>query len=341
MYHVAILANLKKNAPQHPDFAADHWADLDSEHTIEALAEVLRQSGHRTTFLEANVDLLDRLREVKPDICFNLAEGHFGDSREAQVPALLEMLRIPYTGSRVLTNAISLDKVMTKRIWQSFGLRTAPFQEFSSVDAPLDPSLAFPLFVKPSREGTGTGVTPDSIVENVNELRGRIEYVLRTYKQPALVERFLKGREVTVGVIGNPPHQYVFPPIEIDSQGVAPQERGLYSHHVKTQVTDVHALERLADLEPAVMAEVKQLALDAHNTLKALDVSRTDIRFDEDGLPYLLEINTLPGMSPGFSDLPLAADWIGKDYHWLVNTILNLACQRYGMPATEPQFPSQ
>src|SRR5436305_1227301 len=142
-YHVAILANLKKNAPRLANQPPDAWADLDAEHTIESLAEAMRQAGHRVTFLEANVELIDKLREVKPDICFNIAEGHYGDSREAQIPALLELLKIPYTGSRVLTQAISLDKVMTKRVWQSFGIRTAPFQQFIQTDEPLSPELRF------------------------------------------------------------------------------------------------------------------------------------------------------------------------------------------------------
>src|SRR5437764_13132105 len=115
MYHVAILANLKKNAPKTGQHRPDAWADLDSEATIEGIAQALREGGHKATFLEANVDLLDSLRKVKPDICFNIAEGHYGDSREAQIPALLELLRLPYTGSRVMTQAISLDKTMTKR----------------------------------------------------------------------------------------------------------------------------------------------------------------------------------------------------------------------------------
>ncbi|MCC7452475.1 MAG: hypothetical protein IT324_34055 [Anaerolineae bacterium] len=340
MYHVAILANLKKNAPRTPDQPPDAWADLDSEHTIDAIAAALREGGHRATFLEANVDLMDKLREVKPDICFNIAEGHYGDSREAQIPALLELLRIPYTGSRVMTQAISLDKTMTKRIWRSFGLRTAPFQSFESVDDPLDPELTSPLFVKPSREGTGIGVTAQSIARNEAELRERVDYVIRTYEQPALVERFLSGRELTVGVIGNPPHQFVFPPIEVRTDLVAPEENGLYTHHVKAHIDDAMSYLNIPELEPEFLAEVQQLALDAHNTLGALDVSRTDIRCDEAGKPYLLEINTLPGLSPGFSDLAIGADVVNMGYMWLINTILNLACQRYGMPAPEPVIPS-
>jgi D-alanine-D-alanine ligase len=341
MYHVAILANLKKNAPKLAGEAHDKWADLDSESTIHALAESLERAGHRATFLEANLELLDKLREVRPDICFNIAEGHYGDSRESQFPALLELLKIPYTGSRILTHAISLDKVMTKRVWKSFGLRTAPFQEFHSVNDPLDSELTFPLFVKPAREGTGAGVTIKSIVENESQLREQVDYVIRAFEQPALVEKFLSGREITVGVIGNAPRQYVFPPIEVNTHAIAPEERGLYTHYVKAHIDDAMSYLEPAELEPALLAEVQQMALAAHNTINALDVSRTDIRFDEHGVPYLLEINTLPGMSPGFSDLPIAADLIGMGYDWLVSTIVNLACERYGLAAPQAVIPDK
>ncbi|HVO41282.1 MAG TPA: hypothetical protein VMT34_01605 [Aggregatilineales bacterium] len=340
MYHVAVLANLKKNAPKLTEDHPDAWADLDSDKTVSALCKTIEEAGHRATFLEANVTLLDKLRELKPDICFNIAEGHYGDSREAQVPALLELLRIPYTGSRVLTQAISLDKVMTKRVWQSFGLRTSPFQAFTRVDEPLNPDLRFPLFVKPAREGTGMGVTAKSIAENDTELREQVDLVIRRYRQPALVERFLAGRELTVGIIGNPPNQYVFPPIELDTREIAPDDRGLYTHHVKAHFDEISYL-RPAKLKPGMLAEVQKLALDAHNAIESLDVSRVDIRCDENDTPYLLEINTLPGMSPGFSDLAVAADMIDMGYSWLVHTILNLACHRFGLPAPEVVLPKR
>jgi len=217
-------------------------------------------------------------------------------------------------------------------------LRTAPFQEFTRADEPLDPELVFPLFVKPAREGTGAGVSVDSVAHNERELRERVEYVLRTYVQPALVERFLAGRELTVGVIGNVPRQYVFPPVELHLSEVAPSEMGIYTHVVKSLSETAYVRE--AELPPAMKADVQRLVLDAHNAIGTLDVSRVDIRCDEDGVPYLLEINTLPGMSPGFSDLLLATEIIGRDYDWLVHTILNLACQRFGLPAPEPIIPA-
>jgi len=160
---VALLANLKKNAPTLLGTSPDRWDDLDSEETIQAIMQAIEAGGHDVTFLEGDTSLFETLPRVKPDICFNICEGHSGDSREAHVPALLEMLRIPYTGSQVLTLALALDKPMTKRVLTYHGLPTPPFQVFERVAEPLNSELEFPLFVKPSREGTGMGVTAESI----------------------------------------------------------------------------------------------------------------------------------------------------------------------------------
>ena len=172
-FKIAVLANLKKNAPHWDGMPEDQWDDLDSEKTINAIQEALRSNGHSSEFFEGDLTLMTELPKYKPDICFNICEGHFGDSREAQVPALLEMLRIPYTGSRLFTLALALDKPMTKRILWWHELPTPAFQEFDRADEPLNDDLRFPLFVKPSREGTSMGVSAKSIVHTEEELRDR------------------------------------------------------------------------------------------------------------------------------------------------------------------------
>src|SRR5512137_617873 len=198
-FKVALLANLKKNAPKFEGMAADQWADLDSEKTANALVEAIRAGGHICEFLEGNISLFETLPVYKPDICFNICEGHFGDARESHVPSILEMLRIPYTGSKVLTLALALDKPMTKRVIAFHDLPTPEFQTFERIDEELSPEMVFPLFVKPSREGTGMGVSRNSIVYNEDEMREQISVIINKYKQPALVERYIEGREVTVG----------------------------------------------------------------------------------------------------------------------------------------------
>ncbi len=202
-FRVAVLANLKQNAPKTEGMPMDLWADLDLEKTTIAILKAIQGNGHTCEFFEGNIMMVEELLKFKPDICFNICEGHVGDAREAQVPAILEMLRIPYTGSKVLTLALTLDKAMTKRILHWHALPTPDFQTIERIDEPLNEELTFPLFVKPGREGTGMGVTANSIVHNEEQLRIQVRQILEEYKQSALVERFIEGREVTVGVVGN------------------------------------------------------------------------------------------------------------------------------------------
>ena len=349
--HVALLANLKKNAPAVPGTAADYWADLDSEHTVEAIADALRQRGHVVTFLEGDATLYDRLREEQPDICFNICEGHFGDSREAHVPAILEMLRIPYTGSKVLTLALALDKPMTKRVLTFHGLPTPPFQVFERPDEPLDPTLSFPLFVKPSRQGTGMGISAQSIAHDELAFRSQIKHLLEAYEEPVLVERFIAGRDVTVGMMGNlaPPVAWrvpdneeaprVFyglqflPPLEIELGAYDQEEGGVYTYRAKVELADKLNYICPARLSPSQVEELNWLAAATFRVTGCLDVARVDFRLDEtdDETPYILEINPLPGLSPGISDLVIEAEAEGIMHAELVNLVIDTALMRYGM----------
>ncbi len=261
------------------------------------------------------------------------------------MPALLEMLGIPYTGSRVLTNGISLDKTLTKRIWRDRRLPVAPFQEFTSPDDPLRPELKFPLFVKPAREGTGMGVDANAIVNSEKELRERLQYIINTYQQPALVETFLSGREFTVGILGRAdaklysrhPEWYDkdgfhrFPVLELDiTRSVTPN---VYGQAAKSKsVGEEGAPDYFcpAELEPDLEKKLKYFAWRAHNVLGTLDVSRTDIRLDDEGNPRLIEINTLPGLTPNYSDLCLQAAAEGIEYKDLILDILYLAAGPLG-----------
>jgi D-alanine-D-alanine ligase len=286
------------------------------------------------------------LRDFVPDICFNISEGITGDSREAQVPALLEMLHIPYTASRVFTNAVSLDKTMTKRIWRDMGLPTALFQEFITGDEPLDPNLQFPLFAKPAREGTGMGMDAGAILNNEQELRERVRMLIGHYRQPALVEEYLPGREFTIGVMGRsdapfysrhpelygPDGFHHFYPLEVDtSHSVTP---GVYGHEAKSLYFDENGVPSFlcpADVTPELDADLHIIAKRAHQAINAVDISRVDIRLDARGKPRLLEINTLPGLSPGFSDLCVIAKAEGLSYQDLILEILYLGASRFGL----------
>lgn len=348
--NVALLANLKKNAPHVQGQALDQWADLDSEATVQALQEAIRAGGHACTFLEGDLRLVDSLRALKPDICFNICEGHFGDARESQVPALLEMLRLPYTGSRVLPLALCLDKPMTKRVLMWHDLPTPAFQIFERADEPLDDDMVFPLFVKPSREGTGMGVSAESVVRNEAELRERLKVTLDRYRQTALVEHFIDGREVTVGLVGNcvgprarrlpgnfygraiEPGLRLFPALEINLEPYQTTDV-VYSNRLKTDLADADYTVCPAPLDEALAEELQYLTAAAFRVTGCQDVARVDFRLsaDEGWKPYILEINPLPGLSPGISDLVLEAEAAGVDYVGLVNLILDQALARYGL----------
>jgi D-alanine-D-alanine ligase len=347
-WRVAVIANIKdENQPKPEGVPADAFADFDHIETIHHIQNAIESDGHETQFLMADRSLPQTVQEYNPDICLNIAEGLGGDAREAHVPALLEMLEIPYTGSRVLTNAISLDKTLTKRIWRDRRLPVAPFQEFLTGEEPLRPDLNFPLFVKPAREGTGMGVDSKAIVKKEGELRERVKWVINSYQQPALVETFLSGREFTVGVMGRADAKlysrhpgwyddkdgfHRFPVLELDaSRSVTPR---VYSQAAKAKdVGEKGAPDYIcpADIDPELEKKLKHFASRAHILLNALDVSRTDIRLDDEGNPRLLEINTLPGLTPDYSDLCLQAKAEGIAYNDLVLDILYLAAGRWGL----------
>jgi len=346
-WKVAVLANIKDDKVAKPEgVPPDAFADFDHIETIDSIRAALETDGHQTVFIQADIDLPYSLRAEKPDICFNIAEGLGGDAREAQVPALLEMLQIPYTGSRVLANGISLDKTLTKRIWRDRRLPVAPFQEFSIGDEPLRSDLEFPLFVKPAREGTGMGVDMNAIVNNEKELRERAGYIINTYQQPALVETFLPGREFTVGILGRAdakmysrhPEWYEkdgfhrFPILELDmTRSVTPM---VYSQEAKSKDVGEEGAPGYfcpANIEPELEKKLKYFALRAHIILNALDVSRTDVRLDAQGNPRVMEINTLPGLTSDYSDLCLQSKAEGIRYEDLILEILYLGASRWGM----------
>ncbi len=349
-FRVALLANLKVNAPKFEGMPQDQWDDLDSEKTINALVNAIRAGGNSCEFLEGNLSLVDSLQKFKPDICFNICEGHFGDAREAHVPALLEMLRIPYTGSRVLTLALALDKPMTKRVLAYHDLPTPPFQTFERVDEPLSTDMNYPLFVKPSREGTGMGVSGRSIVRDEDELREQVDFILKRYKQPALVEGYIEGREVTLGVVGNligpvarrlpeddeaPRIQSglrFFPPMEVNLKPFEDSDV-VYSGRLKVDMADQLDYLCPAPLDSDMVDELNWLTAAVFRVTGAMDVSRVDFRLDvhDNWKPYILEINPLPGLSPGISDLVIEAAAEGVDHTYLVNMILDTALERYGM----------
>lgn len=346
-WRIALIANTKEGFFHQPGDPPDAGSEFDRKETLEAIAAALESDGHWVHLCEANYTLPEALMNLRPHICFNIAEGLYGDGREAQTPALLELMGIPYTGSRVVANAISLDKTQTKRIWQQHGLPTADFVECSSQAQlrALDFSgLNFPLLVKPAREGSGMGIDRNSLVWDQEALRRQVSWALDAYRQPILVEEYLPGREFTVGFIGNrgfagwedrlvsydPDGYHWFPVLEIDTRpSVSP---GVYGHDAKDlalQAAGAPSYLCPADIPERLRAELIDIAKIAAEALGTCDVGRVDFRLDAQGKPHLLEINTLPGLNPSLSDLCIMAAAERMEYQTLIKEILYLAADRF------------
>ena len=363
-FTVALLYNLKQNAPHKDNEPWDAWNELDSEKTVGNIERVLRAGGHEVIGMEGDVTLPQKLSRYKIDIAFNTCEMHYGASREAQIPAILDALRMPYTGSGVLPMSLSLDKPMAKRVMAFHGLPTPLFQTFVNSDEKLDSKLVFPLFVKPSREGSGIGITAQSVCRNARELREQVKWCIDTYHQPALVEEYIEGREFTLGMLGNLPWSIkscndgvppapiaalkmakpkqiktkvpetlrIFPPLEIDLSTCPPEEAGLYTSVIKGKLYEVPKYLCPAPVSKKLWAKMEQLAAGTFAALECTDFARVDFRIRQDtGEPTILEINPLAGLQEGISDIVMAGEADGVGFAALINGILDAALQRNGL----------
>jgi len=326
---VGITYNLKKDFTDQEDRPIDHLEEFDSEETIDAIRKVLEGDGHRVVKLGGDTGLINRLRESPPDIVFNIAEGSQGRNREAHIPALLEFLNIPYTGSDPLTLSLTLDKSMAKRVVMSEGVPTPRFKKVKRMEDLRDLGLRYPLFVKLCDEGSSKGVRLDSKITNPSSLTERVRWLLEIYGPPILVEEFVAGPEFTVGVLGNE-HPSVLGVMQIQIKGIPPHE-AIYSLEVKREWEQRVRYLCPPPISSELLKRIEDVALRAYQALDCRDVSRVDIRVGEDGVPYFLEINPLPGLSPVYGDLPIMARQMGWEYARLVKTIFHHALERYGL----------
>ena len=306
-------------------FSEEQVAEFDSAGTIAALEQTLQSLGYTTERIGSGLALAGQLAAGKRwDLVFNFAEGLHGRSREAQVPALLEMYGVPYTFSDPLVCALTLDKAMTKRVIQSAGLHTPRFFVVRSSDDVKSIDLELPLFAKPLAEGTGKGVDEHSHVESVEDLRKVCVRLLERFRQPVLVEEYLPGREFTTAILGTGRDAAVIGTMEIAIRKNAPAAD--YSYIVK------ELCEQWVDYVPmpqgALREEVEELALRAYQVLECRDTGRVDIRLDAQGRPAFIEINPLPGIHPTHSDLPMIATQEGMAYEELIRRIVHSALAR-------------
>jgi len=325
---VGLTYNLKDDLPSFLATTRDASAEYDSEATVNRVRRALEHGGHEVVMCPYGPKMFDALRNSRPNIVFNIAEGWEGRARESVVPAILEYLSIPYTGSDPVTLGLCLDKTLAKRVAQSFGITTAPFAEVTSALSDVSSlNLSFPLFVKPAYEGSSKGITGKCLVEDAEELLDTVNAMLGQYSQPVLIEEFLPGREFTVGIIGNDTVQ-VFPPMEVRPKGASDSTAFVYCYD--TKVSNGEELLCPGPISPALEEELRRLSVEVARAFKLRDFSRIDFRLDREGRVNLLEINPLPGFSE-VSLYPLCAQAAGFDFDTLVNTILTIALRRHGL----------
>ena len=329
---IALTYNLKKKDDTKPE---DYFSEYDSEETIGSIVCALQKKGHKVEAIDVEYPkLFSYFSKNNVDMVFNIAEGVRGKFRESEVPAILDYLNIPYTGSGTFSLALALNKTLTKKILRAENIPTPDFQVFSRGNEELDPSLKFPLIVKPNCEGSAKGIDKSNVVSNREDLLKKAREIIGTYHQDALIEEFIDGKELTVGILENGKTR-VLPILEIDFSDCNASGEYFYSWRMKEYQGDSNlgltpSFHCPARLDKKTEEQVKEAALKTHKAVGCLDISRTDIRLDKNNVPYVLEINPLPGLDPKESNFPIMAYAAGMKYEDLIEAILLSASERKG-----------
>jgi len=303
----------------------DANAEFDHPSTVDVITNAIQSQGFQVKRIGNAASLLEKIDNLDVDIVFNISEGMYGRNRESQVPILLEMAGIPFVGADALTLGITLDKVMAKKIFIADGIPTPRHFEIKSVNDMVDTDhLNFPLMVKPRFEGSSKGLSERSRVGNREELIKQAEFIINTYKQPALVEEFIRGEEFTVALVGNEPVE-VLPPVQVKIDGKLKLDDMFYTF---ARISS-DKLEYVcpAPISQALNKELLELAQRAYQAVDCRDFGRVDFRVDNQGRPYVLEINPLPCLSTE-DVFMLIAKVIGITYEEMVGRILNTALKR-------------
>lgn len=336
---IAFLYNIRCQYPDANNPCTQLETDFDDPVTVKTMIRRFKQCGYDVLPIEADQKAYLKLNKHKKDIelAFNYAEGIFGRDREAHLPAMLEMLQIPYTGSPPLTQAMVLNKAKTKEMLMANNIPTLPFQVFTAPDARLKRSLRFPLIVKPVGQGSSAGIVNRSVVYDEHMLRYQVQWIRQTFSQPALVEPFLSGREFSVAMLGNPP--MILPIIEPNHAALPPSYAPIDSLEVKWYFEEGKTGEDYlmcpAQLDKPLKAKISRICYRTWESLGVLDWCRIDIRCNTQGNPYVLEVNSPAGMLPPeisqTSYFPLAARKAGIEYNELIQAIINTARKRYSL----------
>jgi D-alanine-D-alanine ligase len=327
---------------------SDKFAEWDEMETIEAVKSALERNGREVILIEADENAYDTLRAERPDIVFNIAEGFGGAARESYIPTILEMLNIPYTASDPITTGICHDKSRCKEVLRAYGVPTPGNLTHAYSPGEIE-KIGFPLFVKPLHEGSSKGIFNTSVVNTLEELDKELARIKEHYDQPALVEQYLDGREFTVALLGNGDSVRVLPIIEINMDCIPQGYNRIFSYEVKwyfdTRENKLDIFTCPAKISKKLKNRIEEICLRAYKVLRIRDWARIDVRCaspsppskGEEGDPYIIEVNPLPGILPNPDDnscFPKAAREAGIGYDEMINMVLEMAMDRYGISTT-------
>lgn len=337
--NIAFIYNVRHVKPSLDDKRATMEAEFDTPETISGICLALKNLGHKVFQIEADENAYHKLKRLKNkiDLVFNIAEGLHGEDREGQVPAMLEMLQIPYVGSRPLAQSLCLNKAKAKEILKHRGIPTPSFQVFRTGLEEADKTLRFPLIIKPNSEGSSKGIWQNSVVKDEKELKERVKEIIEKLNQPVIAEELLQGREFTIGLIENNPVE-VLAPVEIDYSGLPENYVKIDSYETKWLIDnpdgEVDTVICPANVDEKLWAKMKEVCINAKEALEVLDWCRIDVRLDDEGLPHILEINQIPGIIPDpreNSRFPLSARKANYSYEQMLQKIIDSACKRYNI----------
>ena len=298
------------------------------EKTATLIANIIQQTGHHCASLPVTSNLssfLQQIENFKPDLIFNLFTGE--GYQQTFIPTLLEWLNIPYTGSDNLTHCLALNKPLTKKIFETEGVPTPRWRVIKWEDKTIPANFHFPLLVKPVKEGSSRGIKKENLIENRKQLKKLVYQINKKWHQATLVEDFIIGREFTVGILGNE-QVIILPIMELNFMNINPKGKGFYSQEIKDEDSGIEFICP-APLEDNQKKEIEKWSQVAYRALGCRDYARIDIRMSPEGKINILEVNSLPGLHPGYSLLPRIAEYAGISYSGLTTRIFDLARRRY------------
>jgi D-alanine-D-alanine ligase len=319
-------------------YGEEETAEFDRDDTIDALVKTLGDLGHEVERIGHARSLIQHLAAGRRwELVFNIAEGLHGIGREAQVPAILDVYAVPYTFSDPLVMALTLHKGMTKRVLRDAGVPTSDFVVAAEPEDLQKVRFDPPYFIKPVAEGTGKGVTPESIVRRRKDLGAACRNLMAAFRQPVLVEPFLPGREFTIGIVGTGADARVLGTMEVLLLDNAEAE--VYSFTNKEYCEDRVSYRRVDAAADPVVRQAEDIVLDAWRVLGCRDAGRADVRCNARGAPQFMEVNPLAGLHPEHSDLPILCSRLGISYPQLIEWIVASAVKRIRRSATQERKP--